>query len=149
MKYVGTRWVYLFPVIYTNLSLPYFMDTLGCEIGETGASPPCFFFSFFFSTHLERAFCMLEDSTIHTCKVCTLVIFHSIYGIFWTLYECRRSKDKDHANRADSPRPWASSPIGWGRSALFQKAEKQYMDNQKSTRKHLLFRNRGVIYDKR
>ena len=45
-------------------------------IGETGASPPCFFF---FSTRLERAICMLEDSTVHTCKVCTLATFHSIY----------------------------------------------------------------------
>ena len=26
-----------------------------------------------------KGFCMLEDSTIHTCKVRTLATFHSIY----------------------------------------------------------------------
>ena len=51
-----------------------FILSIGFSVGEAGASPPCFF-----PTRLERAFCMVEDSTIHTCKVCTLATFHSIH----------------------------------------------------------------------
>ena len=97
----------------------------------------------FFSNSSSKGICMLEDSTIHTCKVCTLATFHSIYMNLRLYMNAGEAKIKNHANRADSPRPGTSSPIGWGRSALFQKVEKQYMDNQKSTKKHLLFRNRG------
>ena len=50
------------------------------SVGETGASPPCFFF---FQLVLKG---QLEGCTIHTWRICVLGIFHAIcrnLGLIW------------------------------------------------------------------
>ena len=75
------------------------------SLGETGASPPCIF-----PTRLERAFCMLEDSTIHTCKAHTLATFHSIYMNLGLYMNAREEKIKIMPEGRTHPRPGRVCP---------------------------------------